>query len=138
MARKSINLNYFKQIFIVFTVFLLISCAGIKGIMAQTKQHISSWIEKDTLKENLSYTAYFKNNSNESINALHYKFHLWKNSSGGTSKIFQSGDFSINPEQKISLSTIELNQSQIVRIDMKLEIYHRDSLIIKDSFVMKP
>jgi hypothetical protein len=137
MTKWLLSLNISGRI--IFTAaFLLFSLAGIETSMAQNRHNISSWIEKDTPTKDLSYTAYFKNHSTHSIQFLHYKFHLWKNSPNGTSKIYQSGDFSINPEEKISLSTIKLKQEKIVRIDMKLEIYHKDSLIIKDSLVMKP
>ena len=108
------------------------------GAMAQEKQNISTWIEKETSAENLRFTVYAKNNSENTITDLSYQFHGCKKSESGTSNIKQSGKFEAKPGKKISLSTLGLNNIQKGIIDLKLEIYYKDSLIAVDSLIINP
>jgi hypothetical protein len=105
--------------------------------MAQEKEQISSWIEKEIQTEKMRFNAFFKNESERKIKNLSYQFNGWKQSESGSSNISQSGQFEAAPGKKISLSTIELNNIQNGMLNLKLEIFHRDSLIATDSLEIK-
>jgi hypothetical protein len=130
-----------KKLIITFNSLLaatLIIFFSSANTMAQEKNRIDSWIEKDAHAPNLCFRAYFKNQSETAIKHLSYRFRGWKNSESGTSNITQSGQFKARPGKKVTLSTIELNRVEDGTVSLKLEIFQRDTLIAVDSLEIKP
>lgn len=133
---ETIKIGFYRTIQYVFFLLLIISFYP-HNIMAQEKEQISSWIEKEIQTEKMRFNAFFKNESERKIKNLSYQFNGWKQSESGSSNISQSGQFEAAPGKKISLSTIELNNIQNGMLNLKLEIFHRDSLIATDSLEIK-
>ena len=121
--------------FVFFLGLIIFFYSG--NAMAQEKQKIYSWIEKDTQTENLRFNAFCRNESKDIIKDLSYQFNGWKQSETGSSNISQSGKFEAEPGKKISLSTLELNNIQKGMLNLKLEIFYKDSLIATDSLEIK-
>jgi len=105
---------------------------------AQIKNNITYGIEQKTLAEILQFNAWCKNDTEDTIKNLSYQFYGCKQSASGTSNISQSGKFELMAEKKISLSSIKLNNIQEGMINLKLKIFHEDSIIGADSLKIKP
>jgi hypothetical protein len=116
---------------------MLCNSNNIKG---QSKQKISSWIEKEPQSKELAFKAYFKNESPTIIQSLYYEFSGVKKSQSGEASINQSGNFEAEPSEKILLSTINMGKDQDEKkvIELYLKIYHNKNLLITDSLTISP
>jgi hypothetical protein len=121
----------------LFASSLLLTLFG-GAAAAQHHTRIASWIEKQTQTPNLAFTAWFKNDSSQTIKNLSYQFNGWKKSQAGTSQISQSGKFKAKAGKTKSLSTIQWGEEQEAEITLKLEIFHQNELIATDSMKLKP
>ncbi len=134
-------MNFISLIFntlLIIPIFLFCYSAD---TMAQQPKKISSWIEKDNQSgETATFKSYFKNDSEATIEGLSYEFTSLKEAKSGKSNIKQSGKFSAEPQQKITLSTIRLNstQNETKTFKLQLKIFHRDALIHTDSLIIAP
>lgn len=86
-------------------------------------------------KQQLCFTAHFRNTSQERIKDLSYQFTGKKEAQGNVSHTNQSGDFEAEPGKKIELSTLSFNDQQdtIDHIECVLKIYHKKSLLVSDT-----
>ena len=123
-----------KFVFFLFFPMLFFSWES----TAQIKNNISLGIEQKTLAENVQFNAWCRNETEDTIKNLSYQFYGWKKSASGTSNISQTGKFELKAEKKISLSSIKLNNIQEGMINLKLEIFHGDSIIGVDSLKINP
>ncbi|GEM_PF-2212890 len=115
-------------------VILLLSANAMK---AQQPQQTSAWIKKQASGEHWSFTAFFQNDSVEVLHDLTYKLHGHKKGGGGTSSISQSGPFDAPRGEKISLSSITLDEPKNGHIELTLEIWQKNRRIGHDSIHIK-
>jgi len=121
----------------LFASSLLLTLFGGEAA-AQQHARIASWIEKQTQTSNLTFTAYFKNDSSATIKNLSYQFEGWKKSQAGTSQVSQSGKFKAKAGKTKNLATIQWGEDPEAETNLKLEIFHENELIATDSLKLKP
>ena len=128
----------YKPVFYISLFLLVIYITFSSNVMSQDNKSYQARIEQNTEKDPWTFTASFRNDSSKALSELSYRFKGLKKGNGGTSNTSQSGKFEARSGEKVSLATIRYNAITEGKIEITLEILHKETSIASDTLEIKP
>jgi len=128
----------YKPALYIFVFFMVIYVTSPSDAMSQDNKTYTAEIEQNTEKTPWTFTACFINESSQTMSNLSYRFKGLKKGNGGTSNTSQSGAFEARAGEKTSLATIRYNALTEGKIELTLEILHKETPIARDTLEIKP